>query len=149
MLIIKFIKNWSIVDYIPEELKFNSELNTDWYLGTDGNAYNMSLANVELKPGETKEVVIILSKKMTENNTGLVNNDAEIFDAYNIEGIKNINAVPGNQNKSENDMSTAGMVVSVKTGETVAGYTALIVAVLSIFLFGIYMIKTKILDKRI
>ena len=109
----------------------------------------MSLANVELKPGETKEVVIILSKKMTENNTGLVNNDAEIFDAYNIEGIKNINAVPGNQNKSENDMSTAGMVVSVKTGETVAGYTALIVAVLSIFLFGIYMIKTKILDKRI
>ena len=138
----------SIVDYIPEELKFNSELNTDWYLGNDGNAYNMSLANKALKPGESQDVVIILSKKMTTDNTGLMNNDAEIFDVYNVEGIKNINAEAGNKNKSENDMSSAGMIVSVKTGETVAKYTALIVAAISILMVGIYFIKTKILDKK-
>lgn len=139
----------NIVDYIPDELKFNSELNKDWYLGTDGNAYNMSLAKVELRPTESKDVTIILSKKMTEDNTGLVNNDAEIFDAYNNEGIANIDAVPGNKNKSENDMSTAGVVVSVKTGETVTKYTILIVVIIAILTFGIYMIKIKILDKKI
>lgn len=139
----------SIVDYIPEELKFSSELNKDWYLGTDGNAYNMTLAKDEIKPTESREVTIILSKKMTEENTGLVNNDAEIFDAYNKEGITNIDAEPGNKNKSENDMSSASLVVSVKTGETVTKYTMLIIAIIAILTFGIYMIKIKILDKKI
>ena len=139
----------SVVDYIPEDLKFTSELNKDWYLGTDGNAYNTSIAKTGIEPGASKELTIILSKKMTEENTGLVNNDAEIFDAYNVEGIKNINAEAGNKNKSESDMDTASVTVSVKTGETVFKYTALIVAVIAILTFGIYMVKIKVLDRKI
>ena len=43
-----------IVDYIPKEFKFSSELNKDWYEGGDGAIYNVSLANEIIKPGETK-----------------------------------------------------------------------------------------------
>ncbi len=130
-------------------MKFNAEQNKDWYLGKDGNAYNISLKDVGIKPGESKEVTIILSKTMTEDNLGLVNNDAEIYEAYNAEGIKNFNVEPGNKNKSEEDMDTAGLITSLKTGETVAKYTTLIISFIAIITLGIYMIKVKVLDKRI
>ena len=145
--VIGYAKN--IVDYIPDELKFNAEQNKDWYLGKDGNAYNISLKDVGIKPGESKEVTIILSKKMTEDNLGLVNNDAEIYEAYNAEGIKNYEVEPGNKNKSEGDMDSAGLITSLKTGETVAKYTTIIIAFIAIVTLGIYMIKVKVLDKRI
>ena len=72
-----------IVDYIPSGMTFSSTLNPDWYTGTDGNLYTTALADVELKPGETREIKLVLTKQMTEENTGLVNNVAEIAEDYN------------------------------------------------------------------
>ena len=59
-----------IVDYLPEELGFNTELNKDWYLSDNGNLYNASLANTVIEPGQSKEVTLIVSKKITENSLG-------------------------------------------------------------------------------
>jgi len=46
-----------LADYLPEELKFNSELNKDWYEGKDGVIYNASLANTIINPGESIALV--------------------------------------------------------------------------------------------
>ena len=53
-----------LADYLPAELKFSSELNKDWYEGKDGVIYNASLANTVIKPGESKEVTLVLTKAM-------------------------------------------------------------------------------------
>ena len=43
-----------IADYIPESLKFNSELNKDWYTAKENNTiYNSSLSNTLINPGES------------------------------------------------------------------------------------------------
>ena len=113
-----------IVDYIPSDLKFSSELNKDWYQ-SGANLYNSSLANEKIAAGETKEVTLILTKSMTENNTGLVNNTAEIAEAYNELGLEDSNSTPGNKTQGENDMGSADVIISIKTGEIIF-YTTLI-----------------------
>ena len=47
-----------IVDQIPSSLKYQSNLNTDWYLKGD-KLYNESLANQKIAAGESKEVKLI------------------------------------------------------------------------------------------
>ncbi len=79
----------SIVDYVPKDLIFNSSLNPDWYIGTDGNIYTTKLANEVIKKDETKEIKLILIKQMTEENTGIINNTAQIVEDYNVYGLEN------------------------------------------------------------
>ncbi len=136
-----------IVDYVPNDMKFNSELNRDWYQSTNGDLYNSSLANTKLLPGETLEVNLTLTRKMTENNTGIVNNNAEIYEVYNEEGITDMNSTPGNKNSNENDMSAADLVISVKTGDAII-YTAIIsIVICGILAASAYIIRKKVLRK--
>ena len=108
-----------IVDYLPEGVTFNSGLNgnENWYTGLDGNLYSTFLADVNIGPGQSKEIKLVLTKQMTEENTGLISNTAEIFEDYNIYGISDKNSTAGNKIQNENDMSTADVYIGVKTGE--------------------------------
>ena len=135
-----------IVDYIPKDMKFSSELNSDWYISDNGNAYNSSLANTVINPGETKEVRILLTKNMTQNNLGTINNRAEIYEAYNELGLKDEDSTPGNKKDSENDMSYADAVIGLKTGEveTYIGITLVCIVLLGA---GAYFIKKKVLRR--
>ena len=134
-----------LADYLPEELKFNSELNKDWYEGKDGVIYNASLANTIINPGESKEVTLILTKNMNgDNDFGLINNSAEIYEASNDYGALDIDSTPGNKATNEDDYSTANVLTSVKTGDVVI-YTTLIITIITIVGVGIYMIKKKVL----
>jgi len=108
-----YVKN--LVDYLPNGLTFNSELNKDWYLS--GNyLYTKNLENIELQPGEEKEIKLILTKTMTNENTGLINNRAEIYQDYNEYGIIDIDSTPNNQIQEEDDIGTADVIVLVSTG---------------------------------
>ena len=81
-----------IADYIPTELKFNSELNKDWYEGANGTVYNSSLANTVINPGKSKTVTLILTKNMNNDDFGVFSNSAEIYEASNNNSyICNIN----------------------------------------------------------
>lgn len=124
-----------IVDYMPNDLKFSSELNKDWYK-TNTGLYNSSLANEKIAAGESKELTLILTKSMTENNTGLVNNTAEIAEAYNELGLADSNSTPGNKTQGENDMSSADVIISIKTGEIIF-YTTLIAVITLVILSAI------------
>lgn len=129
----------NIVDYVPKDLNFNSELNTNWYSGKDGYVYSTQLKDTVIQPGETKEIKLILTKKMNETNTGLINNNAEIQEDYNEKGLKDRDSTAGNQAQGEDDQSSADVLLTVKTG-SVAIMTVLILALLVIMGIGIYII---------
>lgn len=136
-----------VVDYIPNDMKFNSELNRDWYQSTNGDLYNSSLANTKLESGESAEMALTLTRKMTDTNTGIVNNNAEIYEVYNEEGIQDIDSTPANKVTSEDDMSAADVVISIKTGDAVV-YTTLISVIICITIgISAYYIRRKILRK--
>ncbi len=135
-----YVKN--IVDYLPKDLTFTSELNKDWYQeGT--KIYNNSLSNQKLAPGESREVTLTVTKNMTEDNTGLINNLAEIQEDYNEAGMTDINSTPGNKTQGENDMGSADTIISVKTGGPVV-YTMLTLAILIVLAGGVFFVGKEI-----
>ena len=131
-----------IVDYMPKDFKFNSDLNSNWYAGNDGNLYSTALANTIINPGESKTVKLILTKTITENNIGLSNNRAELYEQYNELGLADIDSTPNNQAQGEDDMGAANVLISVATGSEVT-YTCTIFIGLVILATGIYFIKRK------
>lgn len=133
-----------LADYLPKELKFNSELNPDWYEGKDGVIYNNSLANVLINPGESKEITLLLTKNMNSEDFGLINNSAEIYETSNDYGLLDVDSTPANKVEKEDDYSTADVLTTVKTGEAIV-YTTLTLAVIAIIGIGIYIIKKKVL----
>ena len=137
-----------IVDYIPQGMTFNSNLNPDWYTGTDGNLYTKALADTEIAKGESKEIKLVLTKQMTAENTGNVSNTAEIADDYNIYGVSDHNSKPANKAQGEDDISTADTILTVKTGESLIYISGIIVSLLvgSAVAFVVY--ETVIKKKR-
>ncbi len=133
-----------VADYLPSELKFNSELNTDWYEGKDGTIYNASLANTIINPGESKELRLILTKSMTQESFGLITNKAEINEATNDYGLADVDSVPGNQSTNEDDYSIANVLTGVKTGEAVI-YITLAITIITIIGVGTYIIRKKVI----
>ena len=131
-----------IVDYMPADFKFNSDLNSNWYAGNDGNLYSTELANTIINPGESKTIKLILTKTMTENNTALSNNRAEIYEQYNELGLVDIDSTPNNQAQGEDDIGAANVIISPATGAEVT-YTCTILVGLVILATGIYFIKRK------
>ena len=140
-----------IVDYLPEGMTFNSalEANADWYTGSDGNLYSEALANRELNPGDSVTLKLVLTKQMNEENTGIINNQVEIYEDYNTYGISDMNSVPGNKAQNENDLSSADLIVSIKTGEVFIYISIIITSILlgSIIVFITYN-KLKVSKRK-
>ena len=140
-----YVRN--IVDYIPSALTFSSSLNKDWY--QKGNyIYNASLADTKIEPGEEKEITLILTKTMTSSNTGLTNNKAEISSAYNLLNIEDTDSTPGNNNKDEDDMGSADVIITVSTG-TAVSYVALTLSIVVMIAGIAYIIYKKFLTQKI
>lgn len=135
-----------VVDYLPKDMKFTSELNEEWYTSDNGNIYNSMLANTLIAPGETKELTLLLIKQMTGENTGLINNVAEIAESYNDLGLADIDSTPANKVQNEDDMSNADAMIGIKTGEV---YVYILITITSIAILGvgIYLINKKVLRR--
>ncbi len=132
----------SVADYMPSELKFSSELNSDWYQ-SGGTLYNTSLANQVLSPGQTATLTLTLTKSMTGEDTGRFNNRAEIAEAYNELGLNDGNSTPGNQASGENDMGSADVLLSIKTGGAVYITIGVIIVVIALAIAAVIIIKKK------
>ena len=127
----------NIVDYMPSTLNFNSNLNTDWYI-SGNNVYNTSLANTKIEPGESKELTLVLTKTMTDSNTGLVNNKAEITESSNELGIKD----------ETDEKGSANVIISVSTGALV-NYISTTIITLVVLAGLAYLVNKKYLSKKI
>ena len=122
------------MDYLPTEMTFRSELNSNWYL-INGNLYTKELEKTKIQPGETKEITLVLTKQMSENNVGLINNIAEIYEDYNEYGIANIDSTPNNKINNEDDIGAANVYIAIKTGVQV--YMYIILSIINVVLIVI------------
>ena len=136
-----------IVDYIPAGMTFNSELNTTWYVAQDGNAYTTSLANTLIKPGETKEITLVLTKKMTGENVGTYRNTAEIAQSYNEQGFEDADSTPGNKIDGEDDISSADAIILMNTGREALSITGITLGSIAVIALAIYEIRKHVIYK--
>lgn len=136
-----------VVDYLPKDVIFNSEINKDWYLLDNGNVYNNSLENNKINPGESRELTLIVTKAITENSLGILNNNAEIYECYNELGLADIDSIAGNKAEAEDDMSKADIVLGVVTGK-IAIYSSLAIVIVAMISLGIFEIKKRVLNKK-
>lgn len=132
----------TIIDYMPDGMTFRSELNSNWYI-SNGNLYTKQLEKIKLQPGETKEITLVLTKQMTENNVGLANNIAEIYEAYNEYGISDIDSTPNNKINGEDDLGSADIYIGIKTGIQKASYIILTIVNVVLIAFAIRIIFIK------
>lgn len=134
-----------IVDYMAGELEFDSSINKDWYIESDGNVYTRALEKDEIAPGESRELRLILIKNMTENNTGLVHNTVEIASCINDKSIPDIDSIPGNQ-LNEDDLSYADAIIGITTGLSTGVLPIVLVAIVIIIPSAIFV--WRVIDKR-
>ncbi len=136
-----------IVDYIPSNFKFNAELNRDWYTLESGSVCSSSLANTKILPGETKEITLVLTKAVKESDLTLITNTAEILEAYNDLGIADVDSTPGNKQSNEDDISTADILLTVRTGAQTILFISLTLGIIAVIGIGIYFINKKVIRK--
>ena len=122
-------------------------MNKNWYQSTDGQLHTKELANQSINPGETKNVTLTLVKRMTQENTGTTINTAEISQASNALAIVDNNSTPANKVQGEDDMSTAELLISIKTGGAMM-YIALITIIIAVVGLGSYIIKKRVLTEE-
>lgn len=135
-----------IIDYIPREMSFTSDINKDWLQDSNGNLIYTGLKAETIEPGESRETQLILRKNLTEDNMGVINNRAELLEVSNNDNIIDTDSFPGNKNELEDDISSADVIIGVATGEKIV---YLVVFLLS-FIFigiGIYLIKKLVIRR--
>ena len=103
-------------------------------------AVNTSLADVVINPGESKELKLILTKKVGEDVIDTITNRAEITEAYNDQGLLDTTSDEDEAN------SSANVIVGIKTGGPVT-YITLTIAIFAIIGCGAYLINKKVLNK--
>ena len=133
-----------VIDYMPKELTFNSEINPDWYLDSQGLLHNKTLEKTAIEPGKTQTVKLVLTKTLNNNSTGTIENTAEIGSATNLEEIKDIDSTPGNKLTGEDDIGSASLIISIKTGSPIM-YIGIVLISLTILGTGIFLIDKKVL----
>ena len=119
------------------EWTFNQTLNKNWTVGDDGSLYNLQLENIPIEPEASNEVKLILSKTMTENDTGVFTNTVKISGKTNEYQLQDVNI--------ENDEANTELIISIKTGVK----TYIIIGVIAILVFVILLstINLKLLNK--
>ncbi len=136
-----------IIDYLPSDMTFNSELNTDWYKTKDGNAHNTMVSNMLINPGETKDVTLVLTRNITGENVGTARNTAEIASTYNELGLKDINAKAGN--KLYGEKSSTDTIIVMSANKEILTITGITIGILAVIALAVYEIKIHIIYKTI
>lgn len=135
-----------ISDYIPAGLRFDAADNPDWQ-EVDGKVVTDKLKDTLLQPGESAEVEILLTWINGKDNFGEKVNTAEISKDKNDSNTPDIDSTPNNKVPNEDDIDIAPVVLSVKTGAdgNTVPYLATGMAVLTILITGVVLIKKYIL----
>ena len=129
----------NLVNDLPEGLEFSSEMNKNWYKAADGKLYTTGLAETTIKPGEEKEVELVLTKK--------VNNKAGATVVYTAQVEKTSNLQNTEESNTENN--TANTTLKIKT-QKVSPLVFVIITIIAIGIIGAgaYIIKKKYFDRE-
>ena len=129
----------NLVNDLPEGLEFSSEMNQNWYKAADGKLYTTGLAETTIKPGEEKEVELVLTKKVN-NKAG-----ATVVDTAQVEKTSNLQ----NTEESNTENNTANTTLKIKT-QKVSPLVFVIITIIAIGIIGAgaYIIKKKYFDRE-
>ncbi len=129
---------------ISQGMQFVSELNKDWYINNKGEAINTSLANKLIKSGETATLKLILTKKVTNDET--LELTSEIRNTYNKYGIEEVSKTSLQDSKAK---SARIIINGSKDNEMikVVVISISIVAIISLIGFGVYKKMNKYFKK--
>lgn len=127
-----------LIDYIPEGYAINSESAGSWKKNTKGYITTTSLSGEEIKPGESKEITLILDKKLDNNSMGTIINSAEIGKTLNVNNESDIDSTEGNRATDEDDYSEAQLILSINTGAATYILIILVTIIIYIVLFKIF-----------
>ena len=116
---------------------------TNWTQDSSDELHNRTLANEIIKPGETRQVKLVLTKTLTENDTGTIINTAEIAKSNNTKSISDIDSIAGNRNGTEDDYGKADVIISIGTGLAVTISIAVVCVALIVITGGIYYIRRR------
>ena len=128
------ISSVKVIDYLPDGFQFSSELNKNWTI-TKNNEVT-SIANENIKSGQSVELKLVLTKSMTSNSTGTFTNIAEIGEMTNSLGAQDIDSTPGNKEQKEDDYSEADLIVSISTGI----YMYMYIVIAGLLIAGIFIL---------
>lgn len=126
----------NIVDKLPSQLSMNLTENKGWTLDAKNGIATYDLKNTVLKPGESRQVTIILRYSGKQNKTGSILNYAT-FEA--------VDEKDGTNTDNTNNLDKANFIISIMTGQEVVIYTTLSFSILALLGLGIFGIKRYVL----
>ena len=126
-----------IADTMPQGFEFDGNANDDWTLESK-KAVNKSLAATKLKPGESKELTIVLTKDLSDGSIGTETNIAQVSKTYNTANEKDSN--------TDNNSSQAQLIISVKTGLVIK--IGIVLGIILILVAVAMLIKNKKISKN-
>ncbi len=100
-----------ITDFLPQGLEFDAKQNRDWVKNKSGDITNTTIAKKKIEAGESTELTLIATKKMTANDTGTFKNKVR------IDGISSISGT--NDREEKNNEAVADIIISISTGAIV------------------------------
>ena len=115
---------------------FNEAQNRNWIVGEDGSLYCLILKDIEIEPGKSNEIKLVLSKTMTGNDTGVFTNTSKINGTTNNYQLKD--------EIIDNDEVNSELIISIKTGiktYIIIGITALLIFIILISVINIILLK--------
>ena len=117
-----------VAENLPSNFQVEEGTASEWKRNAEGNL----VAKVALKPGETKELTVVLSWIPGENHFGTKKNIAEI--------VKTSNPANYEDASKEGDTSEAEVVMTIKTGETTKNIILLVaIGLLVVGALGIFL----------
>lgn len=117
-----------LIDELPDELELNNSESNGWY-EENGKIYYTNLN--ELEVGQTIDIKLVATKKLTNDNLGITNN------------IVTINATDANkvqESNMQNNISNAQLIIGTSTGRIVLNIIG-IIGLLAIIEIGLFIIK--------
>ncbi len=126
-----------IADTMPQGFEFDGNANDNWTLESK-KAVNKSLASIKLKPGESKELTIVLTKDLSDGSIGTETNIAQVSKTYNTANEKDSN--------TDNDSSQAQLIISVKTGLAIK--IGIVLGIILVLVAVAMLIKNKKISKN-
>ena len=135
-----------IVDYVPEGLTFNKDLNEGWSMQDDGRLVYTGLIEKSIKAGDTREISLILTAHIDDSKTKQIVNSAEILDITNDRGFQDIDSNAGNALEYEDDYGKVTLLITVSTGRII-DYSLIVISIISficVLVLGRIFLKEKI-----
>ena len=127
-------------------MKFDAKDNPNWKDEGNNIISTRTLENTLLQPGQSAEVEVILTWINGQDNLGSKINTAEISEDYNNKEVPDRDSTPDNKKPGEDDIDTAEVLLSIKTGGGLdVVYVRLALGLLVVMLIGTVAIKKFVL----